>query len=815
LSSTSGDAAYQVPPKVIADLADAPRIPSTLIGPTGELVLLARTATHLAMVDLCRPELKLAGLRFDPVLRVQSRAAYYTSFSLQEIPGGKERKVKGLPRNPRLNFFEWSGNGRYLAFTHSALPGRRSLGEGLQLWVLDSQTMKARHLAGAQLNACYPSSVFSWLPDNETLVCRAVPLDLPLPPVAETLPQGPLVQENLGVKTPARTLEDLLKNPHDERLFEHYLRTELALLSLDGSVRRLPSPPEGHKLIVAVGPSPDGNYLLLESIHRPFSYALGAHSFPRCLEVIDLNGRGLLQVADLPLADQVPIDFDATPEGAREIGWRSDRPAELTWVEAMDGGDPRRAAEVRDRLVAIAAPFEGEPRVLMELSLRYRGTRWGDDELALVSEGWWKTRRVVTWRVDPSGRRAPEILFDRSSEDRYSDPGGPAMQILSTGHVAIRRSDDGKAIFLLGSGASPEGDRPFLDRLELDTRETTRLWRSESGTGGDSVFERVVRLLDGRGERWLSSREATSVTPNLFLRTAADGELQPVTRFTHPAPIMGTLKKELIRYTRADGVQLSATLFLPPDYEPSAGPLPVLMWAYPSEFKSAAAAGQVRESPYRFVQPWWGGPELFALRGFAVLDNPTFPIVGVGKEEPNDTYVEQLVSSARAAVQELIRRGVGDPNRCAIGGHSYGAFTTANLLAHSDLFRAGIARSGAYNRTLTPFGFQSEERSFWEARETYLAMSPFNYADRIKRPLLLVHGAEDNNSGTYPIQSERLYQAIKGLGGTARLVMLPRESHSYRARESIMHTLWEMDRWLETYVASPELGEDHGQEARD
>ena len=817
----SGDpeATYRLPPKIISDLIDAPRLPGTLINPTGDQVLVARCPAHLRMADLCRPELKLAGLRFDPTRRIQSRAGYYTSFTILPLLGnGKERRIQGMPSQPRLSSPEWSPDGRYLAFAQAPL-GR---GKGLQLWVADTQTMTARQLPGVQLNACFPSSCYGWMPDSRTLICRAVPANGPPPPVADPIPQGPVIQENLGVKSPARTLEDLLKNPHDEALFEYYLTSELALVKLDsgggqhGSQRRLP----GQKLTVGVWPSPDGQYLLIESFHRPFSYALTASSFPRLIEVLDLTGKSVFQVADLPLADQVPIDFDGVPEGPRDVDWRSDQDAELTWVEARDGGDPRRDVPVRDRLLAIKAPFDVAPRTLMDLSLRYRSVRWAHDALALVTEGWWKTRRTTTWRIDPSGQREPTVIFDRSTEDRYNDPGTPAMKLLPNGHVTIRLSDDSQSMYLLGAGASPEGDRPFLDRFELDSREATRLWRSEVGSGEGSIFERVVRLLDDRGERMVSSREATGVTPNLFLRDLPSGEVRSITGFTHPAPIMATLQKELIRYKRADGVQLSATLYLPPDYDPSAGPLPVLMWAYPSEFKSAAAAGQVRESPYRFVQPWWGGPEFFALRGFAVLDNPIFPIVGAGSVEPNDSYVEQLVASAQAAIDELVRRGVGDPERCAIGGHSYGAFTTANLLAHSRLFRAGIARSGAYNRSLTPFGFQAEERNFWEARETYLAMSPFNYADRIEQPLLLIHGAEDDNSGTYPIQSERLYQAIKGLGGTARLVMLPKESHGYRARESVMHTLWEMDRWLEIHVVGRPAGalEESGaddQEARD
>jgi len=173
--------------------------------------------------------------------------------------------------------------------------------------------------------------------------------------------------------------------------------------------------------------------------------------------------------------------------------------------------------------------------------------------------------------------------------------------------------------------------------------------------------------------------------------------------------------------------------------------------------------------------------------------------------EPNDTFVEQLVSSAEAAVNAVVERGVVDPEKIAVGGHSYGGFMTAHLLAHTKLFKAGLARSGAYNRTLTPFGFQGEERTFWEATPTYIRLSPFAHAKKIaenKRPLLLIHGENDENSGTHPMQSERLYNAVKGMGGIIRLVKLPFERHGYRARQSIMHALYEQDMWLQTYVES-------------
>jgi dipeptidyl aminopeptidase/acylaminoacyl peptidase len=443
-----------------------------------------------------------------------------------------------------------------------------------------------------------------------------------------------------------------------------------------------------------------------------------------------------------------------------------------------------------------AAPFDGEPLLLTTLGQRYAGIQWGTGDLALVGDWWWKTRNVRTWIVKPSSPATePVLLFDRSWEDRYNDPGRFVSHTNEYGHAVLTPSADGKGLFLIGTGASPEGNRPFLDRLDASTQETTRLWRSEA-----PYYERPVELLDRDVKRFITRRESRESPPNYFVHTVGSEDVTALTEFPHPTPQLANLQKEIIHYERADGVKLSGTLYLPPGYTTDDGPLPLLMWAYPTEFKSADAAGQITDSPYQFDRIGWWSPLLWLTQGYAVLDDPKLPIVGEGNTEPNDTYVEQLVAGAKAAIDEVVRRGVTDPEHIAIGGHSYGAFMTANLLAHCDLFRAGIARSGAYNRTLTPFGFQAEERTLWEAPEVYFQMSPFMHADKVNEPILLIHGEADNNSGTFPMQSERFYNALKGHGATARLVMLPHESHGYRARESVLHMLWETDRWLETYV---------------
>jgi len=519
--------------------------------------------------------------------------------------------------------------------------------------------------------------------------------------------------------------------------------------------------------------------------------------------VLDRSGKLVHTVAVRPLVEGLPTGNDAEVTGVRDISWRADAPATLVWAEAQDGGDPAREASVRDAVLMQAAPFEQPPITLARLGSRYAGITWARGDLALLNESWWKTRRTKTWRIAPDQPGTdPTLMFDRDAQDRYSDPGKPGVLRDDNGRALLQTTADGNSLFFYGAGASPEGDRPFVDRYDLATGRTTRLFHSQAPS-----YSVPVALLGADASSLLLTRESPEQPANYYVQSLSDlaAAPRPLTAFAHPLPQLQGVAKEQIRYARKDGVELTATLLLPPGYDPRRdGPRPLLMWAYPGEYKSAAAASQVTDSPYRFNAVSYWGPQAFLAKGYVVLASPTMPIIGEGDKEPNDTYLEQLVANAQAAVDEVVRRGVTDRGHIAIGGHSYGAFMTANLLAHSRLFKAGIARSGAYNRTLTPFGFQAEERNYWTAQETYLKMSPFNYAGNIKDPILFIHGVDDNNSGTFPMQSERMFAAVKGLGGTARLVMLPNESHAYRARESIMTMLAESERWLEQTIGKGE-----------
>jgi dipeptidyl aminopeptidase/acylaminoacyl peptidase len=788
-------AQYQLPPAPLQAIVDAPRSPSLSLSPRRNLAIMVGTPALPSIVEVAQPELKLAGLRINPRTYSPSRFSFGTSLALLDIRTQAQTKVVGLPKSLRLADSAWSPDQRYLAFTHVAYADQGAESK-VELWLVDVATRVAKRLTTQPLSYVAGSG-FSWLPDSSGLLVTMKPAALGKAPVATGIPAGPSTQDSqqgAGARQ-LRTYPDLLKNEEDARLFEHYATVQMALVDVAGKTRLVGAP----DLFIGTRLSPNGKYILAQAMQRPFSYVVPASAFARRIDVRDLSGKAVHLVANRPLEEGLPPGNDAASAGVRDISWRVDAPATLVWAEAQDGGDPARPAEIRDVVYAQAAPFADKPVVLAKLASRYNGIVWGRGDLALLTEGWYKTRAIKTWRIAPDQpATAPDLVFAYSFEDRYNNPGRPVTQPDGAGLPRLLIGPD-TAILLDGAGASNEGDRPFLDRFSLASKKKERLFQSAA-----PYYENVAAVLNDDGTRLLTTRESPTERPNFFVRDLTQSgaaQLTALTHFPHPTPQLKDVQKEQIRYKRADGVDLTATLMLPPNYDPKRdGPLPMLMWAYPAEFKSASAASQTTGSPYRFNAVSFWGPAAFLAMGYAVLDNPSMPIVGAGDAEPNDTYLPQLVANAEAAVHEVVRRGVAERHRIAIGGHSYGAFMTGNLLAHTRLFRAGIARSGAYNRTLTPFGFQSEDRPFWKAQEVYHTMSPFNNADKIKDALLMIHGEQDNNSGTFPIQSERMFQAIKGLGGTARLVMLPNESHAYRARESIMHMLYETNNWLEKYV---------------
>lgn len=773
---------YQKPPQAILDVLNAPVTPQALLSPRRDVLILAESLRYPPIADLAQPMLRLAGLRINPQTNGPHRASYFVRLTLKRISDGAETAV-ALPPGAKVGSLQWSPDGTHFAFTNTTATG-------IELWLGETATGRVRKMAGITINAVLGDPL-QWMPDSRTLLVQLVPSGRGNPPAPPTVPTGPTVQESSGKPAPIRTFQDLLKNPYDEDLFDYYARAQLAFVdTTTGRVTPIGQP----AIFQTADPSPDGNHLLVARIHRPYSYLFPASFFPRTVEVWDRAARVVYRLADLPLADQIPVD--GVPTGPRQYAWRPTEPATLVWVEALDGGDPRREVPHRDRVLLLKAPFTGSPRELIKTEHRYAGLSWFEaGGRAFVRDFDRRRRWNRTFLINADDTaEAPRLVWSLSAQDRYNDPGMPVSRTLPTGHQAVWQHGD--TIFLTGAGASPEGDRPFLDRFDVTTLKSERLFQCDR-----TSYESVIALLTDDGSQILTRRETPTEPPNYYVRTLGGSgttTVRALTQFPDPTPQLRGITKRLVTYTRADGVPLSFTLYLPPGYKEGTR-LPTVVWAYPREYTDPTTAGQVTGSPQRFTQILGPSHLFFLLEGYAILDDAAMPVVG-DPETVNNTYIEQIVMNAKAAIDKAVEMGVTDPDRVGIGGHSYGAFMTANLLAHSDLFRAGIARSGAYNRTLTPFGFQNERRTLWEAPDLYIKMSPFMSAHKIKEPLLLIHGEADDNMGTFPIQSERMYQAVRGNGGTVRLVMLPYEAHGYAARESIEHALYEMITWFNRYV---------------
>jgi dipeptidyl aminopeptidase/acylaminoacyl peptidase len=782
-ATMEGQPAYLQPPQEIIDILDAAPAPGISVSPDHHWLLKSERLSMPTIEQLAQPVLGLAGARINPRNNGSANPAMTVGLSLINVSDGSEREIQ-LPDGARLSYTSFSPDGRYVAFLEVGL-------DRLTQWVAEVESGQARAVSQSALNGA-SGPPCSWMPDSQHLLCKTIPAERGAAPEEALVPAGPTILETSGDAAPVPTYQNLLASPTDEALFTHYFTSQLALVSVtDGAMEPLGEP----AIFLRASSSPDGSHLLVSRTTRPYSYLVPASRFPQEIDVWTTTGELVAHVTSQPLADSIPIGGVQT--GMRSIGWRPGTDATLTFVEALDEGDPRNEVPHRDRLMSLASPFDGEPVELARTEFRYRGTRWtADASLGLVSSSDRKTRRTRTWILDGASDEGLRLLWDRLSRDRYNDPGSPMMTSTARGEYVLQQAPNGD-FFLRGSGASPQGDRPFLDRLSLSDLHTERLFQTEEG-----AYETVVALLDEGGSRLLIRRETPADPPNYFVKEA-ENDLRQLTHYEDPAPQLAGIQRQLLTYDRGDGVQLSGTLILPPDYQEGER-LPVILWIYPSEFTSAATASQVSGSASRFTRPR-GSSHLFLLtQGYAILDGPTLPVIGAG-ETANDTYIEQTARGAEAAIRHIVEMGVADENRIGVGGHSYGAFATAHLLASTDLFKTGVARSGAYNRTLTPFGFQNERRTLWEDKDLYMYISPFMYADQINEPLLMIHGQADTNSGTFPIQSDRMYRGVKGHGGTVTLVKYPYEGHGYRARESVMDCVARMIDWFDRYVKEAEL----------
>ena len=777
---------YQKPSASILALADYERAPNVSMDSKKEYILFTYRNTYKTLDDLNQEEMRLGGLRINPITNISSAITYLTNLKIRKVNDKTETQISGLPENARITNISWSPNEKKIAFTNT-------VSTGVELWVVDVVSASAKKITAANLNANL-GSPFNWMKDNETLLVNMLPKNRPvLIDSKKDLPKGPTVSTSDGSKSQNRTYPDLLKNKTDETNFETLMTSELYKVSLSGKADFF----KGNDLYAGESFSPDGNYLMVTTIQKPFSYIVPYSRFPLKTVVYDASGKEIKVVNEVPLNEVIPKGFSSVRKGKRSMSWRADKPATLSYVVALDEGDQAKKADFRDELFSWNAPFSTEPVSLLKTQQRFDSVIWGNETIAIASDEWYDTRNTKTYLINPSNpNQAPKIISDRNSQDIYSDPGNFETKRNEYNRYVLAIENNNA--YLIGDGFTKEGQFPFIDEFNLATQKTKRLYTS---TFKDKK-EDLLSIEDFKKGDVLVQIQSKNDYPNYYFRNLKSKKITQITNFKNPFESIKNVYKEVIKYKRKDGVDLSGTLYLPDGYDrvKKSEKLPLLIWAYPAEYKDKNSAGQNNKNPNEFTFPYYGSFVYWVTKGYAVLDDASFPIIGEGTTEPNDTFMTQLVDDAAAAIDAVDNLGYINKKKVAIGGHSYGAFMTANLLTHCNLFACGIARSGAYNRTLTPFGFQSEQRNYWDIPTIYNEMSPFMNADKMKTPLLLVHGDADNNPGTFTLQSERYFQALKNLGAPVRLVLLPKEAHSYVAKENILHLLWEQDQFLEKYL---------------
>ena len=782
---------YQEPPQEILDLVDVQLSPYVFLDEKHEFMILLSSNAYKSIAELSQEELRLGGLRINPKMNIGSRVSYFNKIQIRNLKENesKAREIKGLPENPQITNFSWSPDQKKMAFTNTT-------DKGVEVWVLDLASATAKKLTETNINANL-RGVINWFKDGQSLLIKMISEERKaLINTDEAIPTGPTISVNNGEKAQNRTYQDLITNKNDEHNFEQLALSDLYKVSLDGKKEKW----LGSAMYKSISFSPDGEYVMVNTIEKPFSYIVTYYRFPSKTIIYTKDAKKVETVLEVPLIEDLPQGFMAARTGKRNFSWRNDKPSTLVYAEVLDGGDPKNEVEFRDEVFEIDAPFKDNARSLLKTHNRFRYIFWGNENIAIAYDYWWNTRNMKTYLFNPSdASQKPEILSDRNYQDKYSDPGSFVSKKNKFGKSALALKDN--TVFLIGDGYTDKGQFPFLDKLDLISKKKERIYVSKYTNKIEDIRE-----YDPTENKMLVRIESPNEYPNYYIKALNDNKSTQLTHFENPFTSIQNAQKRVIKYKRDDGVELSGTLYLPLGYDTlKKEKMPMIMWAYPTEYKDKSSAGQSTQNPNEFTYPYYGSMIYWITRGYVVLDDASFPIVGEGETEPNDSFRKQLVANAKAAIDAVDDLGYIDRNKVAVGGHSYGAFMVANLLSHSDLFAAGIARSGAYNRTLTPFGFQQEERNYWEAPDVYNTMSPFMHADKMKYPLLLIHGKADNNSGTYPMQSERYFNALKGLGANVRLVMLPKESHGYRAKESILHLLWEQDQWLEKYVKNREL----------
>lgn len=774
---------YKKPKSDIWNIVKAPRAPFIIINEQKTRMLKVYYNSMPSIKYISRPIVKLGGKRFNPKNRSRNRSYFYTKIVVQDLKSNGEKEIN-FGNNPILNYPYWSPNGDKLAVTIEK-------NNCTELWFVDANTARPVKIKNICMNTILGSGI-QWL-DNNRIIVRARTKQKKIA-FDNNTPQGPRVEESTKKKSQNRTYKDLLKNENDSKMFNYYLDSQLKVVNLkNGSVKNIGK----HGIFTRYSISPNKKLLIVDRIKRPFSYVVPYYYFAKNIELWNLKGKVVNTFAKLPVFDSIPIR--GVPTGPRDIEWVPNKPATLFYSKALDKGDHKVKAKFRDQLVLakISKNNKIKEKVFFKTKNRFSGITWLNDGSgdALVYDYDRDKKWVKGLIVNTDKENKSKVLWDYSINDSYNKPGKNVLETNEIGQemLAVDKIGPNRYIYTYGKGATSNGDYPYLKRWNLSDSSSKELFRAKKGS-----YERFIGFADENHNKIVTKYETKIDFPNYYVTDILNNVKKKLTNEKNPSEVFGKIKKEIIKYSRADGVKLSGILYYPINYKKGKR-YPTVIKAYPRQYNSAKMAGQVRGSSNKYSMPYRSSHLYFVLRGYAVLDKAQMPVVG-GPETMNDTFVEQLVDSSKATIDALVKKGITDKKRVGVIGHSYGAFMVANLLTHTDLYKAGIARSGAYNRSLTPFGFQNEVRTFWEAKNTYLKVSPFMNANKIKHPILLIHGAIDNNSGTHTIQSERYFSAIKGNGGTARMVLLPNEGHSYAALESVGHVLWEMFRWFDLYL---------------
>jgi len=804
---------YLRPSSEIADLVTAPRHESALLtnlSPAGDRFLRTESDGLTPLADLALPFHRLGGLALDPA---GSRARSLTtggSARLTLIDWRAERTIQvEVPTGATVSGTRWSPDGGAVGFLVNE-PG------GSFLHVADAADGASRRLTERALLATRVTA-FEWSGDGAHVYAVLVPEGRGPEPVRPAVPTTPLVRVAAAEENRLRTYPSLLQDPHDQALLEYHTTGQLARIRVaDGSVQPIGSP----AMIESIDVPPSGDHLRVRTTERPFSYIVPVSQFGDLDEIWDLEGTALAELERRAVREGAPLpEADADEEPRRSLGWHPDGGGLVFLQWATQGNDQGNDVDEADadgveatngprldRVVRWLPPFDDTAReVLFESQTEIRSLRFGGDASWLfLAERVRGTERLYAVHLDDPDTRY--TLSEWDPDDFHANPGSLLTTTNALGASVVRTSSDGGSVYLSGTAhfEDPETNAPraFVDRVEIASGERERIWEA-----AEDLFERLVAVVDDDLNEIILAREGPTTVPDSWLLDRRDGSLVPLTRNADPHPIVTQMRRERITVTRADGIRFKVNVTFPPDYPDyqEGTRLPAMFWFYPREYADQEAYDRSWRTynPNRFVTAGPRSMDILAAAGYLVVE-PDHPIVGP-QERINDRFVVDLRQNHLAVIDALDERGWIDRRRLALGGHSYGGFGTINAMVHTPYFRAGIAGAPNTNRLLTPIGFQSERRALWDARETYLEMSPFLYAERLQGALLLYHGADDQNVGTFPDNSWRMIHALNGLGKTAALYVYPHEDHGPAAEETLLDLWARWVAWLDHYVKDAEL----------